>query len=238
MGLLDLTPECVEAVNRWSGRVGPPAPENRKTVSIKVFQNDFVENYFATSHPILPGVWFGWLIVYGFYAGVRDLGWLGVATFSFGVLIWTLLEYTLHRWLFHAYPGENFAAKTRQFMLHGYHHEFPNDPWRLVAPPLMSWPLAAVVGAVEYLAFGSILWLPAFAGTVAGYLAYDWLHYYEHHFTPKYAAGKYLRKIHALHHFNDPEWNHGISSPLWDFVFQTYNPGKSERGETGEGGSP
>lgn len=230
MGLLDLTPECVEAIERWSGRVGPPAPENKKKTAIRVFKNAFVENYLATSHPALPGVWFGWLIAWAAYDAVVRLQWAGVGAFVLGVLIWTLLEYVLHRWLFHAYPGEKWGPKVRQFMMHGYHHEFPNDPWRLVAPPLMSWPLAVVVAGLEYLAFGEALWFSVFGGTVLGYLAYDWLHYYEHHFTPKGGIGKYLRRIHAIHHFADSENNHGISSPLWDFVFQTYNPGRAPSG--------
>lgn len=223
MGLLDLTPECIDAVNQWSGHVGPPSAQNRKKTAIRVFKNGFVENVLAKSHPILPGVWFGWLIAYGAYDGATRLGALGIGLFALGVLMWTLTEYVLHRWLFHRVPGDTFEAKVPQFMLHGYHHEFPNDPYRLVAPPLMSFPIAVVVAAVWYGIFGAELWFPAFAGTVAGYLAYDWIHYYEHHFTPKWGIGKYLRRLHAIHHYNDPENNHGISGPLWDFVFRTYN---------------
>jgi dihydroceramide fatty acyl 2-hydroxylase len=232
MGLLDLTPEFVEAVERWSGHVGPPSTQNRKKEAIRVFQSSFVENYLATSHPALPGLWFGWLIAYGAYVGVSQHGGLGVGLFALGVLMWTLLEYTLHRWLFHAVPPDEFNAKVRQFMLHGYHHEFPNDPWRLVAPPLMSFPIAAVVAAFDYLVFGAGLWLPVFAGTVGGYLAYDWLHYYEHHFNPRGGVGKYLKRIHALHHFANSERNHGISSPLWDFLFRTYQGKNNEGGRT------
>lgn len=225
MGLLDLTDEIRTAVDRWDGTVGPPAKENRGTVGLKVFQNDFVEKWFATSHPILPGVWFGGFIAWGLVVPFVNpaVGVVaGLGLYALGVLGWTLLEYVLHRFVFHHVPAADFGSKLRQFMAHGYHHEFPNDPWRLVAPPLMSWPIALVVWAGYRLALGPDLVWAAFGGTCAGYLAYDWTHYYTHHFVPTNPIGKTLRRLHMIHHFANADANHGISSPLWDFVFRTY----------------
>lgn len=222
MGLLDLTDECNAAIDRWNGVVGPPDPANRGKKRIRVFKNALVEDVFATSHPFLPIVWFGGIIAWGAWQAVAVGPAVGVPLFVGGVLLWTLLEYTLHRFAFHAKPGATRATKLNLFMLHGYHHEFPDDPWRLVAPPLMSWPIAAVVALVYRLVAGPTLWWPLFGGTVLGYLAYDWVHYYTHHFTPTTTLGKYLRRIHLVHHFADGEKNMGISSPLWDFVFGTY----------------
>jgi sterol desaturase/sphingolipid hydroxylase (fatty acid hydroxylase superfamily) len=220
MGLLDLTDECHEAIERWNGVVGPPDPANRKKESLRVFKNDFVENWLATSHPALPIVWFGGIIAYGAVSSALT-PLPGIPLFFLGILLWTLLEYTLHRFAFHARPGASVAAKLNLFMIHGYHHEFPDDRWRLVAPPLMSFPIAAVVALVYRLAAGE-MWWPLFGGTVLGYLAYDWIHYYTHHFTPTTTLGKYMRRIHLVHHYADGEKNMGISSPLWDFVFRTY----------------
>ena len=53
-----------------------------------------------------------------------------------------------------------------------------------------------------------------------GYLAYDWIHFYEHHIQPKNKAGLFMRKFHAIHHFVDHNKNFGISTPLWDVVFR------------------
>lgn len=237
MGLLDLTDECREAVDRWDGHVGPPAKENRGTVSIRVFRNDLVERWFATSHPVLPGVWFGGFIVWGLVVGFVNpsVGVVaGLGLYALGVLAWTLLEYTLHRFVFHHVPRPDFNSKLRQFMAHGYHHEFPNDPWRLVAPPLMSWPIAIVVWFLYRAALGPDLVWPLFGGTCAGYLAYDWIHYYTHHFTPTTAVGKTLRRLHMVHHFANADANHGISSPLWDFVFRTYQARGQAQGSSTE----
>jgi sterol desaturase/sphingolipid hydroxylase (fatty acid hydroxylase superfamily) len=142
-----------------------------------------------------------------------------------GVLLWTLLEYLLHRWLFHL-PPVGPGGKMRAFLMHGYHHEFPNDKMRLVAPPLMGWTLALSVGIVYALLFGKH-WAPLFGGTALGYLGYDWIHYYTHHFHPRNRVGKWLRRYHLMHHFQDSTVRYGISSPLWDLVFRTFR-GPSE----------
>lgn len=54
-----------------------------------------------------------------------------------GIVCWTLLEYTLHRWVFHLnIKNQNRFMCTFHFMLHGLHHKVPFDPLRLVFPPV------------------------------------------------------------------------------------------------------
>lgn len=226
MGLLDFTDEFLEVFERWDGTVGAPSPENRKTQRVRVYKNAFVENVLATSHPILPGVWFGGFIVYGLYAAVvgEQGPVLGLGVYFLGVLAFTLIEYLLHRFPFHYQGDGSRSARLRLFLMHGYHHEFPNDPWRLVAPPIMSWPVALVVGFAYWLMFGfGDWWFIVFGGTCAGYLYYDWAHYYTHHArNPRTWFGKTIRRAHAVHHYKLHDLNMGISSPLWDLVFGTF----------------
>lgn len=224
MGLLDLTQECLDMAE---GK--PPAPvaaeggkKGKPPSRIQVFRNQFLEKWFAQAHPITPGVWFGWIVVWGLYAGAVDFAWLVLPLFAAGFLITTLIEYCLHRWLFHFVP-KNQKERLRLFLLHGYHHEFPNDPMRLVLPPIGIWPVAAIVGVIWYFVFGAY-WLPIYAGTAAGYIAYDWTHYYTHYFNPKRGPGRWLKRYHMLHHHDSPNHRYGITSPLWDFVFGTYLP--------------
>lgn len=233
MALLDLTDDCKAAIDRWDGVVGPPDPANRGRRSIRVFKSDFVEDYLATSHPVLPVVWFGGIIAWGAWSAVSLGPATGVPLFGLGLLLWTLLEYGLHRFAFHARPQSSRLGKLNLFMIHGYHHEFPDDGRRLVAPPLMSWPIAALVALLYRAVAGPTWWVPLFGGTVLGYLAYDWIHYYTHHITPSTELGRYLRRIHLVHHFADGEKNMGISSPLWDFVFGTYQGGSRSGGRGG-----
>lgn len=225
MALLEFTDEFNEVLDRWDGSIGAPSQENRKKDRIRVYKNGFVENVLASSHPILPGVWFGGFIIYGAYLaafGARSLS-VGIPVYLAGIVGFTLLEYTLHRWPFHFKHGPSRSSKVRQFLMHGLHHEFPNDKLRLVAPPLMSWPIAAVLFAL-YWAFlpHDLAWI-LFGGTTCGYLMYDWIHYYTHHFrSPKTRLGKVIRRSHAVHHYKLFHLNMGISSPVWDYLFGTY----------------
>ena len=226
MGLLDYTDELIETVKAWDGSVAAPSARNRKINRLQVFKNPVIENVFATSHPILPGVWFGPFIAYGVYASLTSANHgilAGLALFVAGVLVWTLMEYSLHRWAFHWPPNmDSLDSKLRLFMLHGYHHEFPNDKWRLVAPPVMSWPIGVLTAGVYYLVAGPAFFWPLFAGHLAGYLAYDWTHYATHHFKPMTPFGKMVRRAHMVHHFKVFHLNMGISSPLWDFILGSY----------------
>ncbi len=66
-------------------------------------------------------------------------------------------------------------------------------------------------------------------GLKAGYVAYDWTHYYTHHAKPKTALGKFLRRYHMRHHFENENRFYGISSPLWDLVFGTFFSREADR---------
>ena len=63
---------------------------------------------------------------------------------SRGYALWTLFEYWLHRIVFHFEPEEGLGARFH-WIIHGVHHDHPNDPMRLVMPPAVSIPLAAAV---------------------------------------------------------------------------------------------
>lgn len=137
-----------------------------------------------------------------------------------GYLIWTLVEYFGHRYLFHAeFPGE--LGRHIHFLIHGVHHDHPSDPLRLVMPPLLSAPIMLVSFIIGRLIFGAPLVYPIALGFVLGYIGYDMVHYYVHHAEPKTRLGRTLRRLHMLHHFRDDERGFGVSAPWWDKVFGT-----------------
>ena len=107
------------------------------------------------------------------------------------------------------------------FIIHGVHHDHPNDKLRLVMPPAVSIPLAALFYGAFHLVFGSPEAFPLFAGFIGGYLVYDYTHYSVHHYVPKSDLGKKLREQHMRHHFQDHRYGFGVSSPIWDAVFRT-----------------
>jgi sterol desaturase/sphingolipid hydroxylase (fatty acid hydroxylase superfamily) len=139
-----------------------------------------------------------------------------------GYLLWTFSEYWIHRGIFHFEPEEGLGARLH-WMVHGVHHDHPNDPLRLVMPPAVSVPLAGVFLVLFAAIFGTPLGWSVGAGFLAGYLAYDMLHYaLHHHRTPRTALERRLRELHMRHHFEDEKNGYGISAPWWDIVFGTY----------------
>ncbi len=137
-----------------------------------------------------------------------------------GYATWTLFEYWLHRVVFHFEPEDGLGARMH-WIIHGVHHDHPNDPMRLVMPPAVSIPLGAAVFGVMYLVVGSTYAPGLGAGFFTGYLVYDMMHYYLHHFRPHGRLGRMLRERHMRHHFQDDTRGFGISAPYWDDVFRT-----------------
>ena len=219
-----VTPECIAASRRWPPAKGQSlrhARDHRR--SIDVFNWKWLERHVARAHPITPLLWFGPVIAFSVVEMLRSKDMLAaLAWFAIGWLMWSLIEYALHRFLFHT-DASTSDERLRAFLVHGYHHAYPRDRTRLVAPPLMSWPIAGIIGTVEYFVVGSQASIILFGGTAAGYLAYDSLHYYVHHFVPRDPVGRWLRQYHLLHHV-DGSSRFGISSPLWDLVFGSYQP--------------
>lgn len=188
--------------------------------SPRMFDSDLLDRL-SRVHPVVPLVVFvpvvSWLLLAGIdRTGVGD----AVAWALGGYLFWTLTEYWMHRVVFHFEPEEGIGARLH-WIIHGVHHDHPNDPLRLVMPPSVSIPLAAGFLALFALVLSSPVWLAFGAGFLAGYLLYDMTHYHLHHHTPRTRMGRKLREQHMRHHFQDHDSGFGVSAPFWDHVFGT-----------------
>lgn len=191
--------------------------------SAPLFGN-FLEPLSKTPWWIIPTLWWP-PIAYGTFLGVRELGIAqGVGYFVFGACVWTLIEYVLHRFLFHLdyYLPDNRVGITLHFILHGIHHYLPMDRYRLVMPPTLLAALAAPFWKVAH----AILFhnwhagLLAYCGGLFGYTCYDMTHYFLHHKNlPAYY--RQLKKYHLKHHFADYQNGFGVTSRFWDWVFGT-----------------
>jgi dihydroceramide fatty acyl 2-hydroxylase len=197
------------------------------SASPPLFKSSFL-NFFSRVHPAIPAVVFVPVIIVMEWLGA-DRGYaiwqLAPLTLA-GVAVWTLTEYWLHRLFFHWEPDNAFGRRMH-FIIHGVHHDHPNDKMRLVMPPAVSIPLAALFFAGFWLVLGEAAF-PLFAGFILGYLSYDYTHYYVHHFVPKTTFGKKLREHHMRHHFQDHRYGYGVSSPIWDLAFRTQPRKRSE----------
>ena len=176
---------------------------------------------FTRVHPAVPVVLYVPVILILLVTGVGRAGALAAAAWvAGGYAFWTLTEYWLHRTVFHFEP-EKGLGKRLHWMIHGVHHDHPNDPLRLVMPPSASIPLALGFCLLFWAVMGGQA-APAFsAGFLAGYLAYDMVHYHVHHHKPRTAVGRKLRELHMRHHFQDHDTGFGVSAPYWDYVFGT-----------------
>jgi len=185
-----------------------------------MFENDLLDKL-SRVHPAVPVIIFvpAVVVLIVLAAGEMSVPAL-IGLFLAGYLFWTLSEYWIHRVIFHFEPEGGFGARLH-WIIHGVHHDHPNDPLRLVMPPTVSVPLAALFVWAFYAVLGSPAFLPFGAGFLGGYLLYDMIHYHLHHHRPRTAVGRLLRELHMRHHFQDHERGYGISAPYWDLVFGT-----------------
>ncbi|XP_067626399.1 uncharacterized protein Fa2h [Eurosta solidaginis] len=144
--------------------------------------------------------------------------------FIAGTIFWTLLEYMLHRFVFHMKINANTKPWlcTFHFVIHGLHHKVPFDSKRLVFPPLPG----VIIATVIYKPISFLLPYPriVLAGALLGYICYDLMHYYLHYGNPSLQRTRFMyhmKRYHYQHHFAHQDMGYGISSPLWDMVFNT-----------------
>jgi sterol desaturase/sphingolipid hydroxylase (fatty acid hydroxylase superfamily) len=186
-----------------------------------MFESRFLDR-FTRVHPVVPVLVYGPVVAVLLVLAVGNDGWWDTAGLVLlGYCVWTLFEYWLHRLVFHFEPEDGIGAKLH-WMIHGVHHDHPNDPLRLVMPPSVSVPLALIFYGLFVLVMGSSAPAEVFAsGFLTGYLIYDMTHYHVHHHKPKGKLGKLLRELHMRHHFQDDTRGFGVSAPFWDYVFGT-----------------
>jgi sterol desaturase/sphingolipid hydroxylase (fatty acid hydroxylase superfamily) len=122
--------------------------------------------------------------------------------------------------VFHYEPSSDWGKKIH-FLVHGVHHDYPNDSKRLVMPPVVSVPLALLFYGMFVTILGEGYIAPFFAGFLLGYVCYDTIHYATHHAPMKGRLGQWLKHHHILHHYRDNARGFGVSSPTWDIVFGT-----------------
>lgn len=138
-----------------------------------------------------------------------------------GMLSWSFAEYGLHNWRGHHGKGKNRFSKEHlshhadaRYFAPTLHKLQAAGAVTLVMLPLSMWLFGWVGGAVYTLSF------------LATYAGYEFLHRRIHTHPPRNGYGRWARRHHLVHHFTRPTHNHGVTSPIWDFVFRTYqDPG-------------
>lgn len=205
-----------------------PKEKGNKTIFGSAFIEAFTKTppFVAILLFISIGVALG---VYAFLSNSLSLLQL-LILFPIGVFSFSLIEYLIHRFVFHMELSTKNWIKI-QYAIHGVHHEYPNDKKRLVMPPLLSLTLATLLFMIPYYTIGNY----AFAimgGFYTGYALYLFVHYIVHAWKMPKNKLKTLWLLHNIHHFQDDKVAFGVSSPLWDKVFGTlpkYSTGKIKK---------
>ncbi len=142
-----------------------------------------------------------------------------ILLFGTGLLVFTLTEYLMHRFIYHMKAGGP-RLRRLQYLMHGVHHDYPKDKSRLAMPPVVSIIVAAFLLGSTYLLLGefTFAFLPGF---ILGYSAYLFVHYIVHAYRPPQNSFRTLWIHHSIHHYKDAGRAFGVSSPLWDYVFGT-----------------
>ena len=157
------------------------------------------------------------LLAVGFYT--TRFGLLAsLATVAVGLLVFSLIEYSFHRWLFH-------VGRSPMREGHDKHHDDPHgyDALPFFFPPLGMLLLAGVLALFLPTAIALLL-----AGsTAAGYAAYGVAHTIIHAFRFRHRAAVKWAANHHIHHHH-PDCNFGVTTPLWDIVLGTrYVPARA-----------
>ena len=198
--------------------------------SIKLFKNNILNSLSKVHFTVplyiyIPAILFFSYQAFAFHIAVPEF----IIYFIGGLIVWTVTEYLLHRFIFHYEPNSEFGKKMH-FIFHGVHHDYPRDKKRLVMPPSASIPLAALFYFLFSLVLEKQLLFAFFPGFILGYLVYDRLHYAMHHHNFKSPILKKVKQHHMLHHYQDPTKGYGVSSSLWDIILRsgfTKQPNKS-----------
>ena len=193
----------------------------------RLFKNNFLDRLARTSPTITLCTYvpiIALLLYWNFKNDYTTELHLIIPIYIAGIVSWTLMEYMVHRYLFH-FKTDSPAIKKFLYVIHGIHHEYPRDVNRLFMPPLAGMIFILVFFSLFYPFMGTtvFVFLPGF---VNGYLLYSFNHYFMHtRKPPKLLKSWWVH--HSMHHYKHEDKVFGVSSPFWDHVFSTLPPKKA-----------
>lgn len=189
--------------------------------SAQLFGN-FLEPISLTPWWVIPLVWLP-VNFYIFSIALRNINtFVAVLFWVIGLCAWTLIEYCMHRFIFHIdyFLPDNQLAFTVHFLMHGVHHYLPMDRLRLVMPPTLFCALCYPFYRLVFAVLPYYIACAGFAGGFLGYILYDMTHYALHHARlPPYFVK--IKKAHLEHHYKNYQLGFGVTSTFWDQVFGT-----------------
>ena len=141
----------------------------------------------------------------------------GAMLLAVGGFLWTFGEYVMHRVVMHQMKGKGLAS--REHLRHHAEYDSVLESWWFAWAGVLAagfgW------GSLGASLLGGVGWCLGI-GWVAGYGFYDWIHFRAHRRPIAHPYERWVRRHHFHHHFGHPMANHGVTTPIWDLVFGTY----------------
>jgi cyclopropane-fatty-acyl-phospholipid synthase len=136
---------------------------------------------------------------------------------------WSLVEYALHRFVLHGM--EPFRS------WHTAHHERPTA--LIFAPTLLTAALSVSLLFLQVFLLTNVWRASAVTlGVLTGYFAYALIHHAIHHWRPESKWLRRRKRWHALHHHRiDSPGRYGVTTEVWDRLFDSVDPPRSARGQ-------
>lgn len=150
------------------------------------------------------------------YTSTYAFGSAALACLLAGVMYATFLEYALHRFLFH-FSHRRFVPT----LVHQRHHKNQYIVRHGSVPLFTSATLIALSWLGTRAIIGDAMTYPFIAALCLSLIAHEWVHYATHHLKPKSRFGAFLKRSHAVHHY-DPSKNFGLMTMAWDRLFGTF----------------
>lgn len=216
-------------------KTAPERPKHKGSATL--MKNPFLEKLTHT-HISFPLAIFSIISSILIYYGIVEKGFEVpniIFLFATGFLFFSLVEYLMHRHLFHL-SGTSPGRKKFVYTMHGVHHDYPKDKSRLAMPPVLS----LIITTLFFILFRGLMGDYAFgflAGFLMGYTVYLGIHYSIHAFKVPSNFLKILWHHHSIHHYREPDRAFGVSSPLWDVIFRTMPRKTAQNQKTAAGKS-
>ena len=144
---------------------------------------------------------------------------LQALAFVLGLVLWTFLEYVLHRWAFHERVLGMAVARE-----HIEHHAKVDYFAPLSVKLAIAVPIVGTIFALGLLFTAATFASGLVIGVLSGWIVYEVIHRRIHVAAPLNGYGRWARRHHLSHHLGNAKLNHGVSTPIWDHVFGTYAP--------------
>lgn len=157
-----------------------------------------------------------------------------VLAIAFGFFSQGIVEYCMHRFLYHDEPSIEQSAFNKLYRTHIGHHEFPTNPEFLTGGErglfevtvglllasvhtVILWPFVGLGPAMMF-AIASV-----FVGNLAGFILYEYCHTLAHLNVKKGWLGQKITRDHLAHHYQDHHANFHVSFTAgWvDWLFGT-----------------